>query len=153
MIDGNTAPGSFGGGIFNHGQMTITLSKVNNNTTPTDSAGDPGGGGGIINLNVSQALGVADSGVLTVSLSQVNNNSASGTGGGILEDGTTPDFTFGQPGGPLTLRLSQVTGNSAAQGGGIFASVGSPVTLKITAVVRNTPDNCFPPGSIPGCKN
>ena len=56
--------------------MTITLSKVNNNTTPTDGAGDPGGGGGIINLNVSQALGVADSGVLTVSLSQVNNNSA-----------------------------------------------------------------------------
>ena len=77
---------------------------MNNNATATDSAGDLGGGGGIINLNVSQALGVANSGILTVSLSQVNDNSAAGTGGRILEDGTTP-------GGPLTLRLSQVTGN------------------------------------------
>ena len=46
-----------------------------------------------------------------------------------------------------------MTGNSAAQGGGIYAVAGSPVTLKITFVIRNVPDNCFPLGSIAGCKN
>jgi hypothetical protein len=96
---------------------------------------------------------VADSGVLTVTLSQVRGNSATGFGGGILEDGVNPNDTLGPPGGPLTLKLSLVTGNSAAEGGGIFASSGSPVTLKITAVIKNTPDNCSPLGSIPGCKN
>ena len=126
---------------------------MNNNATATDSAGDLGGGGGIINLNVSQALGVANSGILTVSLSQVNDNSAAGTGGRILEDGTTPDFTFRPTGWPADLAAEPGDRQSGAEGGGIFARAGSPVTVKITAVVRNTPDNCFPPGSIPGCKN
>ena len=56
-------------------------------------------------------------------------------------------------GNPLTLKLSLVTGNTASQGGGIYAVTGSPVTLKLTLVFRNVPDNCFPAGSIPGCKN
>jgi hypothetical protein len=53
----------------------------------------------------------------------------------------------------VTLTLSQVTGNTAGQGGGIFAVPGSPVTLKLTLVARNAPDNCAPPGSVAGCKN
>ena len=40
-----------------------------------------------------------------------------------------------------------------AVGGGIFAVPGSPVTLKFTVVAKNIPDNCAPPGTIPGCKN
>jgi predicted outer membrane repeat protein len=92
-------------------------------------------------------------GTLTVTLSQVSNNTASGIGGGIVENGVNPDFTIGAPGGPLTLKLSTVTGNTAAQGGGIFASSGSPVALKLTLVARNVPDNCFPLGSIANCKN
>jgi hypothetical protein len=153
QINGNIAPGAFGGGILNHAMMAINASEVNNNATPTDSSGDQGGGGGIANLNITPLTGVADSGVLTVTLSQVRGNSATGIGGGILEDGVNPDDSLGAPGGPLTLKLSQVTGNTAAQGGGIFASSGSPVTLKITAVIKNTPDNCSPLSSIPGCKN
>jgi hypothetical protein len=27
------------------------------------------------------------------------------------------------------------------------------VTLKLTLIARNTPDNCAPPGSVAGCKN
>jgi hypothetical protein len=152
-VDGNTAPGAFGGGILNHGAMTINLSQVNNNTTHTDSSGDQGGGGGIANLNITLLTGATDSGVLTVNLSQVRNNSASGIGGGILEDGVNPDDSLGAPGGPLTLTVSQVTGNTAAEGGGIYASSGSPVALKLTLAARNVPDNCFPLESIPGCKN
>ena len=153
QINGNIAPGAFGGGILNHGAMTINASQINGNTTPTDSSGDQGGGGGIANLNITPLTGVADSGVLTVTFSQVTGNTATGLGGGILEDGVNPNDTLGPPGGPLTLKLSQVTGNSAAQGGGIYASTGSPVTLTITVVAKNRPDNCFPLNSITGCKH
>src|SRR6266702_3516663 len=153
QVTGNTAHGGFGGGILNHGQMTIHASIVANNTTPTDSSGDQGGGGGIANLNITLLTGTPDSGVLTVSLSQISGNSASGPGGGILEDGVNPDDTLGQPGGPLTLQQTRVTGNSAAQGGGIFASTGSPVTLNRSLIFGNVPTNCYPPGTIPGCSN
>ena len=153
QVNGNIAPGAFGGGILNHGAMTVNASTVSNNTTPTDSSGDQGGGGGIANLNITPLTGVADSGVLTVTLSQVDGNTATGLGGGILEDGVNPNDTLGPPGGPLTLKLSQVTGNSAGQGGGIYASTGSPVTLTTTLIATNTPDNCFPLGSISGCTN
>ena len=57
QVSGNTAPGGFGGGILNHGQMTIQASGVTGNTTPTDSSGDQGGGGGIANLNITPSPG------------------------------------------------------------------------------------------------
>ena len=133
--------------------MTINASSVNDNTTPTDSSGDQGGGGGIANLNITPLTGAANSGVLTITLSQVRNNSATGLGGGILEDGVNPNDTLGPPGGPLTLKLSTVTGNTAAEGGGIYASIGSPVALKLTLIARNVPGNCFPLGTVAGCKN
>jgi predicted outer membrane repeat protein len=133
--------------------MTIRTSSVASNTTPTDSAGDQGGGAGIANLNITPLTGVPNSGVLTISLSQVTGNSATGLGGGILEDGVNPDDTLGPPGGPLTLQQTQVTGNSAAQGGGIFASTGSPVTTSLSQIAGNVPNNCYPPGTVPGCNN
>jgi hypothetical protein len=46
-----------------------------------------------------------------------------------------------------------VTGNSAAQGGGIYASTGSPVTLTLSQILGNIPSNCYPPDTIPGCTN
>jgi hypothetical protein len=153
QVNGNIAPGGNGGGILNHGAMTINASTVNDNTTPTDSSGDLGGGGGIANLNITALTGAADSGVLTITLSQVNGNTGTGHGGGILEDGVTANDALGLPGGPLTLKLSQVTGNAAGFGGGIYASTGSPVTLKVTLIAKNTPDNCEPLGSISGCRN
>ncbi len=142
QVNGNAAPGSYGAGILNHGTMTINFGEVNNNT------GLSGGvGGGIANVD----FGVPNSGVLTVNLSQVNNNSASAMGGGIFEAGANTDGTLTLPGGLLTLNLSQVTHNASASGGGIYTIVGSPVTLKLTLVAKNTPDNCFPHGSISGC--
>ena len=124
QVTGNNAPGGFGGGILNHGQMTIRASTVTNNTTPTDNAGDQGGGAGIANLNITPLTGVPDSGVLTISLSQVTGNSATGLGGGILEDGVTPDDTLGPPGGPLTLqhRLERFSDKEEVPG----SSPGSP---------------------------
>ena len=88
---------------------------------------------------------------MTITFSQISRNTASGQGGGIVE--ATITQTGPAPGGPLTIKFSQVTRNKAAQGGGIFAVPGSPVTLKFTVVAKNIPDNCAPPGTIPGCKN
>jgi hypothetical protein len=151
-VEGNTAPGSAGGGILNHGVMTISQSRVTGNTTPADSAGDQGIGGGIANINLGQvAPGAVNAGILTITFSQISRNTASGQGGGIFEATITPTGT--SAGGALTLAFSKVTGNQAAQGGGIFAVPGSPVTLVLTAVTRNKPDNCAPPGSVPGCTN
>jgi hypothetical protein len=150
-IDGNTAPGAPGGGILNHGIMTITGSKVTGNTAPADSAGDQGIGGGIANINLGPVTGTFDGGVLTITSSQITRNTASGQGGGIFE--ATITSSGPAAGGPLTIKFSQITRNKAASGGGIFAVPGSPVTLKVTVVAKNTPDNCAPPGAIAGCKN
>ena len=147
QVNGNSAPGAPGGGILNHGTMTIGLSLVNGNSAATDGMANAGNGGGIANIN----SGLPNSGVLTLNLSQVNGNSASGLGGGIAEVGFDQNGGLTAPGGPLTLNLSQVTGNRSSSGGGIFNTVGSPVTLKLTLIIHNSPDNCFPHGSISGC--
>ena len=153
QVNGNTAPGASGGGILNHGTMTISASQVNANSAPSDGVGDLGFGGGIANLDFATVIGPpppAPSGVLTINLSQVSNNSASGVGGGILET----DGTGTLPGNTLALNASLVTGNSApGGGGGIYAIAGSPVTLKLTLVFKNAPDNCEPLNTIGGCLN
>jgi hypothetical protein len=151
QVDGNSAPGAPGGGILNHATMTIDHSQVNGNAASRDGLGNDGLGGGIANLDVSAAFAGAPRAALTLTHTDVNDNSASGLGGGILEVGFDPNFNFGFAGGPLVLDHSTVTGNSASSGGGIFAFPGSPVTLDHSRVVENIPDNCAPPGSIPGC--
>ena len=154
VIDDNTAPGGAGGGILNHATMTISGSHVDHNTVPTDSAGHPGNGGGIANLNFAVLVpGAASGGFLTIAFSQVSHNTASGKGGGILEATVDAHGGFTLPGNQLTLKFSLVKGNRAVQGGGIYAVKGSPVTLKFTLVIKNHPDNCFPPGNIRGCRH
>jgi hypothetical protein len=151
VVAGNTAPGAAGGGILNHGVMTLTASKVTGNSAPADGAGDQGMGGGIANINLGPvAPGAVNGGILTVTFSQISGNTASGQGGGIIE--ATITSSGPAAGGALTIKFSQITRNKAATGGGIFAVPGSPVILKVTVVARNIPDNCAPPGAVPGCK-
>jgi hypothetical protein len=153
QVDDNSAPGASGGGILNHGTMTIEQSQVNGNQALNNSITD-GVGGGIANISFGPGTSVP-SGVLTLDHSQVNNNTASGPGGGIFEVGfsfTSPSAPpLLGPGGPLRLDHSTVMGNSAKAGGGIFAFTGSPVTLVKSRIRDNTPDNCSPPGVVPGC--
>ena len=150
QVNGNTAPGASGGGIFNHGTMTLNLSEVANNTAPNDGMGNDGMGGGIANLNLGPPNGAPNGGIMTLNGTKVVNNTASGIGGGILEAGFTSDFSI-TSGQQLTLKLSLVAGNFGSDGGGIFAVPGSPVTLQLSAVVANHPNNCSPGGSIAGC--
>ena len=157
-VDDNSAPGSTGGGILNHGTATLNFSQVDHNSVPSDSSGDQGEGGGIGNLNFDQVLeaeGVPNpppSGVLTLNASLVFANTASGFGGGILDVGVDANFNPTQPAGALALNFSSVTANSAGtDGGGIFSTPNSPITLTLSRVVRNNPDNCVPAGTIAGC--
>ncbi|MGA8208435.1 MAG: hypothetical protein WB801_01600 [Candidatus Dormiibacterota bacterium] len=143
-VNDNLAPDGLGSGILNHGTMTINRSQVNDNSAP-----DGGDGGGIVNYNVNSDPPMPpiapNSGMLRINSSQVDGNSAAdGAGGGILND-----FP-GQEPATLVLDHTFVDANVAAEGGGIYNIFG-PVTLGSSSVSGNTPDNCEPLGSIPGC--
>ena len=140
---------SHGAGILNAGNLTITNSKLSDNSV-AGSAGSFNAGGGIYNtgtLNIvsstisnnstsggchSDGGGVFNSGSLTITSSTVSSNSASDSsgcgggnfGGGIYNNGT------------LTITNSAVSGNSVSSisfnvGGGIY----NDGTLKI---IRST---------------
>ena len=129
--------------------MTLNLVQVSNNSTATDANGDQGDGGGIGNVNLAEVGATNPSGVLTLNLTTVSGNNASGLGGGIADVGVDAQGGLTAPAGPLTLKLSAVTGNTAGEdGGGIFTvpGAGSPVSLVLSLVFRNAPDNCSPVG-------
>lgn len=148
QVDGNKALHTSGGGIVNHGTMQLNKSEVKGNMA--QGSGPFASGGGIVNVNAGPISGATDSGVLTVNNSQVNGNNAGGQGGGIANG-----FAFGTmgglPGGAVTMNHSQVIGNTAAHGGGISNNGGSVTLNPSTTVGPNTPDNCEPLGTIPGC--
>jgi hypothetical protein len=54
-----------------------------------------------------------------------------------------------------TITHNSLTGNAGVnmQGGGVYngASNGATVTATNTLISQNTPDNCYPPNTIPGC--
>lgn len=149
-----------GGGIANAGQMTLRNSAVDENVvTGTSAAND---GGGVTNYGVLTVTGTRITGnvaghdggglanefgaTATVSGSTIGANRAGNSGGGVANEST---FDFVAP--VVTLTNSTVVGNSAGSaGGGIFNPDGT-VTLNGTPVVSNTPNNCSPPGSVPGC--
>ncbi|HUC35853.1 MAG TPA: DUF4214 domain-containing protein [Acidimicrobiales bacterium] len=144
-INGNNAPGSYGGGILNHGQMTISSTTVNGNTAATDSMGNLGYGGGIANLNFSPFTMAPSSGVLTISQSQIEDNSATGLGGGILDGGLNSSGVPAVPAGALSISSSSVIANLSGSQGGLYANVGSVVSITGNSTVgNNTTSDCTP---------
>lgn len=139
-ITNGDAPAT-GGGIRNHGTLTLNSSTVTGNT-----AGEFGGG--ILNLGTltinrsivsgntaAHAGGIHVGGTVTVNRSEVRGNMATDTGGGLEING-----------GNLTLNLTTVTGNTAGNtGGGIFNAAGS-LTLISSTVTGNTPNDCVGTG-------
>jgi hypothetical protein len=149
-LTGNTNSG-FGGGLFidDDAQATINGSDLDGNTG--------GAGGAIFSLNdlaidhsVLARNTAANGGALftepgsatRISRTVVHRNRAGSQGGGILNQGA------------LVLSNDLVTFNQApANGGGILNSGPGTVTLRSTVAAFNTPDNCFPQGTIAGCRN
>jgi predicted outer membrane repeat protein len=124
----NTARVADGGGICDSQNAALTLS---------DSA--------VYGNTADFGAGIYDNqGTSRVISSTVVHNTAADQGGGI--------YTVN--GGTISLTLSAVDGNTAeggsGSGGGIFRASGT-VTLNQSRVRDNSPDNCDPPGSIPGC--
>jgi parallel beta-helix repeat protein len=127
-VNGNTARVADGGGICD-GQtsvLTLTGSSVYGNTADF--------GAGLYN----------NDGTESVIRSTVERNTASDQGGGI----------YMVNGGTMTLTRSAVESNTAnggpGSGGGIYISSGT-VTLDHSWARKNSPDNCAPSASVPGC--
>jgi hypothetical protein len=144
QVISNTANGGGnGGGIANHGQLTITGSAITFNT----GAGGPFFGGGIYN-----------SGALTLTNSSVLGNTSQGAGGGVYSNGmvcNVSDCTLANnltlgvtgggairvAGGPLNLLNDTITQNNDASGSGTNAGgvsfSGTTFTLSNTVVALN----------------
>ncbi len=143
--------------------------------------GNSGGSGGAIYADELGAIGISNSVLsgnqaalggaiftggrgLTVIASTITSNAASEEGGGVynstspmLLGGATLQYnTAGTKGGAIsnyglsTLRNTVITGNRAPEGGGIWQG-GGRTTPIISLIFGNTPNNCRPVGSVPGC--
>jgi predicted outer membrane repeat protein len=125
---------SDGGGIYNHGTLTVSNCILSNNSA-TDE------GGGIYNdgtLTVTNSTftgntagdggGINNSGILTVSGSTFTGNSAAG-GGGIDNNGT------------LTVSSSTFSGNSATTNGGGIRNNGASSMLRNSTFSGNMATN------------
>jgi hypothetical protein len=112
VVRDNTLPAGLGAGIHNVGSLTLRRSTVTNNSSSNAE------GGGIYNDGL---LG----GVLTVSESTISNNAVSSHGGGILNRGTA------------TIINSTISGNTTAisgLGGGIGNFGAGNFTAKLTVI-------------------
>jgi hypothetical protein len=106
----------------------------------------------------------ADGSGLMVTASTITGNQADDQGGGIYNEGspmlvagsTLQQNTAGDSGGgianygPSTLQNTVVVANGAPSGGGVWQG-GGHLTPILTVIAGNTPNNCEPIGSVPGC--
>ena len=108
---GRAGDGSGGGGILNHGALTVTDSTISGNATGNGGNGGNGVYGG-------NGGGIYTDGTLILTGSTITGNS---TGYGALNSSGT-GYDGGNGGGifsngPLTLTGSTITGNSTGRGG------------------------------------
>lgn len=150
LVQGNAATG--GGGLYNYGTVTITGSTLRDNSAAN------GGGGGLYN-----------SGTATITSSTLRNNTTTSEGGGILNSGTlnvanstfstnsTTDIFWGNGGGignvgNLNVTNSTFSDNSASSTFVLRASDiyhhGGALTLvnSILANPQNSSSNCYATG-------
>ena len=125
QLTGNSATSATGGGIENAGQLAVDHSRLAGNTAVAF-------GGGLITEQGATSR---------VTRTSVAHNSLATKGGGIANLGTT------------VLTLDRVVFNQAGDGGGIFNFPNGTVSLRLTLVAFNSPDNCTPQGTIRGCRN
>jgi hypothetical protein len=158
-VAGNAAA-STGGGFYNNVGNTVTL---NDNSKVEGNNGLHAGGiwnDGAVTLNQDSTImgnsvsglggGIVNLGTVTLqSSASVKGNTAS-FGGGIFNV-SVDTVTFGT----VTLNgSSSITSNTAILGGGIWNQLGGVVTFNDnSSVTANSPDNCQPLNTIPGCIN
>jgi hypothetical protein len=120
-----------GGGILNHGAVTLTGSNLSGNTAT-------GNGGGLANPDTPSGTAPA----ATFTNSPVSNNTAGLDGGGIYNGQRGTLTTTGVSGTPLIITGNTATGTllgllGGGRGGGIAAVNSTATTLTQTAVTVN----------------
>lgn len=122
LINANNTTSVGGGGIINSGTLTMDQSVLSGNSAPINGG----------------ALNTQPGGVSRLIQSTFTRNISGGLGGAMSNLGTTS----------LVRTLVQL--NKGSGGGGI-ATGNTNVTLQNSSVRNNTPDNCSPSNTIPGC--
>jgi hypothetical protein len=119
--------GGGGGGFYNDGSLVINESILRGNHANTN-------GGAIYN---------GQGGRTETIQTTIDRNSAGANGGGV----------YNATDGRVILLRTLVDRNTATTtGGGIFnAGIPGRVTIPGSLVTANTPNNCRPAGSVPGC--
>jgi len=112
ITGGNAGPSGYGGGVYNAGKLTVSLSVISGNTAVA--------GGGIANAG----------GTLTVTDSTVSHNNAPFYGGGGIQNGGLHNVP-----GQVTVTNSMISSNtSGGDGGGILnGQNGHPASAHLTA--------------------
>jgi hypothetical protein len=179
FILGGVLDSGDGGGIRNAGTLTLSSSTVSGNTTEKgNGAGIYNSGKATITNSVILAnlaiegngADINNSGDMTITSSQITGNVLNEAGGGIYTvaghttkiiqstiSGNTAGENYGggiASAGTTTLDRSVVTLNTSdGRGSGIAVVAGGSVKLSNSNVSQNSPTNCYPAGSIPGCQN
>lgn len=122
VFNENSTTGVGGGAIINFGTLTMSMSSLTKNSAPINGGG----------------LNTQPNGVSHLIQSNVDSNTSGSVGGGISNLGTT------------TLDRVVVTRNKGSAGGGI-ATANTDVSIRNSIIRSNTPDNCSPKNTIPGC--
>jgi hypothetical protein len=122
LLNANAGTSVGGGAAINFGTLTVFGTVLSGNTGPVNGGGVNTQPGGITRLIQST----------------VDHNTSGSLGGGLSNLGTT------------SLNRTVVTSNRGSGGGGI-ATGNANVTLVRSVVRNNTPDNCSPINTIPGC--
>lgn len=140
--------GSGGGGILNHGSLTMIAVNISNNTADND------GGGGVLNTNdlsltgctvagnqagvlggggISNSAGNGETGRVSIVDSTISGNITTGDGGGIRNYHPTA-----APGRLITISNSTISGNRANDGGGFSNDVNGVVDVTSSTIAFNT---------------
>ncbi|MEZ0299943.1 MAG: right-handed parallel beta-helix repeat-containing protein [Candidatus Methylacidiphilales bacterium] len=163
---GSDASGSnFGGGIYAaSGDLTLSNSRVYNNTTTGDGGGlyIATGANALVtgttiqsNTSGGSGAGIANNGGLNLTNSTIANNTATGDAGGIYSTGTllsisgsVISYNTGSQGGGIetineaTIDNTIVSANTAINAGGGVMNYGSGlVTITNSSIVSNTSPN------------
>jgi CSLREA domain-containing protein len=113
LTGGKAGPNSYGGGIFNQGNLTLSGDTLTGNRA--------GAGGGVANAG----------GTLTVGGSLISENNGGGFGGGGIQNGGPRNLP-----GTVIVESSLILGNATGnEGGGIFSGQnGRPATRGRAAI-------------------
>ncbi|MEZ6071650.1 MAG: choice-of-anchor Q domain-containing protein [Pirellulales bacterium] len=137
LITGNHGTGgaAYGGGIFNHynGVVSISRTTISGNTSRDGGALYNRGDATIVDSTLSSNMVTDDGGaiwsysILSITGSTISDNSAGDAGGGVIGD--------------MSIAYSTIAGNFADHGGGVWASGN---LLEHTIVANNTATSSGP---------